>query len=393
MTMHYEKDADGIVTVTMDMTGPVNAMNAEFSEDFGAVVDKLEAEEGLSGVVVASAKKVFFAGGDLNDLVAVTPDRLGEFMEGLVHTKGILRRFEKLPVPTVAAINGAALGGGYELCLVCNHRIAWNHKSVQLGLPEVTLGLLPGGGGVVRLTKLLGFEKAAPFLLEGKRVAPVQALDAGMIHELVAEKDNLVSKAKAWIKEHPETVTQPFDEKGYKIPGGGMTSPKVVQAVTGATAMLTQKTRGLLPAPAKILDVAASALRLDLDTALMVESRGLAALTVTPEAKNMISTFFFGLNKVNGGASRPKDVPPQKTEKLGVLGAGMMGQGIAYVSAMAGIEVILKDISVEAAEKGKELEYECERGHLQLAVSKFAQSESEASGQLGKDAVDNLVTA
>ncbi|WOJ96313.1 3-hydroxyacyl-CoA dehydrogenase NAD-binding domain-containing protein [Congregibacter brevis] len=369
MTMHYEKDADGIVTVTMDMTGPVNAMNAEFSEDFGAVVDKLEAEEGLSGVVVASAKKVFFAGGDLNDLVAVTPDRLGEFMDGLVHTKGILRRFEKLPVPTVAAINGAALGGGFELCLVCNHRIAWNHKSVQLGLPEVTLGLLPGGGGVVRLTKLLGFEKAAPFLLEGKRVAPVQALDAGMIHELVAERDNLVSKAKAWIKENPDAVTQPFDEKGYKIPGGGITSPKVVQAVTGATAMLTQKTRGLLPAPAKILDVAASALRLDLDTALMVESRGLAALTVTPEAKNMISTFFFGLNKVNGGASRPKDVPPQKTEKLGVLGAGMMGQGIAYVSAMAGIDVILKDISVEAAEKGKAysqklLDKRVERGRL-----------------------------
>ncbi|WP_439106056.1 3-hydroxyacyl-CoA dehydrogenase NAD-binding domain-containing protein [Congregibacter sp.] len=372
MTMHYEKDAHGIVTVTMDMTGPVNAMNAEFREDFGAVVDKLEAEEGLNGVVIASAKKVFFAGGDLNDLVAVTPDRLGEFMEGLVSTKGTMRRFEKLPVPTVAAINGAALGGGFELCLVCNHRIAWNHKSVQLGLPEVTLGLLPGGGGVVRLTKLLGFEKAAPFLLEGKRVPPVKALDAGMIHELVAEKENLVSKAKAWInenKDNPDAAIQPFDHKGYKIPGGGITSPKIVQAVTGATAMLTQKTRGLLPAPAKILDVAAQALRLDLDTALMVESRGLAALTVTPEAKNMISTFFFGLNKVNGGASRPKDVPPQKTEKLGVLGAGMMGQGIAYVSAMAGIEVILKDISVEAAEKGKAyseklLDKRVERGRL-----------------------------
>ncbi|EED32511.1 fatty acid oxidation complex, alpha subunit [gamma proteobacterium NOR5-3] len=374
MTMHYEKDVDGIVTVTMDMSGPVNAMNAEFRQDFGAIVDKLEAEEGLSGVVIASAKKVFFAGGDLNDLVAVTPERLGEFMEGIVAMKATLRRFEKLPVPTVAAINGAALGGGYELCLVCNHRIAWNHKSVQLGLPEVTLGLLPGGGGVVRLTKLLGFEKAAPFLLEGKRVAPVQALDAGMIHELVADRENLITKAKEWIvanKDNADAAVQPYDQKGYKIPGGGISSPKIAQAVTGATAMLTQKTRGLLPAPAKILDVAAQALRLDLDTALMVESRALAALTITPQAKNMISTFFFGLNKVNGGASRPKDVPPQKTEKLGVLGAGMMGQGIAYVSAMAGIGVVLKDISVEAAQKGKAyseklLDKRVERGRLSV---------------------------
>jgi 3-hydroxyacyl-CoA dehydrogenase/enoyl-CoA hydratase/3-hydroxybutyryl-CoA epimerase len=370
--MHYDKDADGIVTVTMDMSGPVNAMNAEFRRDFGEVVDKLEAEEGLTGVVIASAKKVFFAGGDLNDLVAVTPDRLGEFMEGLVSTKAMMRRFEKLPVPTVAAINGAALGGGYELSLVCNHRIAWNNRSVQIGLPEVTLGLLPGGGGVVRLTKLLGFEKAAPFLLEGKRVAPVEALDAGMIHDLVTELDSLVPKARAWILENkgnPDAAVQPYDHKDYKIPGGGITSPKIAQAITGATAMLTQKTRGLLPAPEKILDIAAQALRLDLDTALMIESRGLAALTVTPQAKNMISTFFFGLNKVNGGASRPKDVPPQKTEKLGVLGAGMMGQGIAYVSAMAGIEVVLKDISVEAAEKGKAysqklLDKRVERGRM-----------------------------
>jgi 3-hydroxyacyl-CoA dehydrogenase/enoyl-CoA hydratase/3-hydroxybutyryl-CoA epimerase len=372
MTMHYEKDADGIVTVTMDMSGPVNAMNAEFRDDFGVVVDKLESEEGLTGVVIASAKKVFFAGGDLNDLVAVTEERLGEFLQGLVSTKAMMRRFEKLPVPTVAAINGAALGGGFELSLVCKHRLAWNNKSVQIGLPEVTLGLLPGGGGVVRLTKMLGFEKAAPYLLEGKRVKPVEALDAGMIDELVAEIDNLVPKAKAWIlenKDNPEARVQPFDQKGYKIPGGGVTSPKVVQAITGATAMVTQKTRGLLPAPVKILDIASEALRLDLDTALMIESRGLAALTITPQAKNMISTFFFGLNKVNGGASRPADVPPQKTEKVGVLGAGMMGQGIAYVSAMAGIEVVLKDMSLEAAEKGKAysqklLDKRVERGRM-----------------------------
>ena len=356
MTMHYEKDADGIVTVTMDMSGPVNAMNDEYRSDFGAVVERLEQEEGLTGVVIASAKKVFFAGGDLNELVSVTRDKLGQFMDGIGLIKAQLRTLEKLPVPVVAAINGAALGGGFEICLACNHRIAWNHRSVQLGLPEVTLGLLPGGGGVVRLTKLLGLEAALPYLLEGKRLNPVKALDAGMIHELVSERENLVPKAKEWIlanRDNPQAAVQPWDTKGYKIPGGGINSPKIQQTITGGTAMLTQKTRGLLPAPEKILDVAVQSLALNLDTALVIESRGLAALALTPVAKNMISTFFFGLNKINGGASRPRDIPPQTTEKVGILGAGMMGQGIAYVSAMAGIDVVLKDMSVEAAEKGK----------------------------------------
>lgn len=356
MTMHYDKDGDGIVTITMDMSGPVNAMNEEFRTDFEVVVQQLEAEDDLAGVVLASAKKVFFAGGDLNDLVAITPELIPGFMDGIAKVKSQMRRLEKMPVPVVAAINGAALGGGFEICLACNHRIAWNHRSVQLGLPEVTLGLLPGGGGVVRMTKLLGLEAALPFLLEGKRVNPVKALDAGLIHELVSEKDNLVPQAKAWInanRDNPAASVQPWDEKGYKIPGGGFASPKIQQTITGGTAMLLQKTRGLLPAPEKIMDVAVQALQRDLETALVIESRALAALTLTPQAKNMISTFFFGLNKVNGGASRPDGVPPQKTEKVGVLGAGMMGQGIAYVSAMAGIEVVLKDISLEAAQKGK----------------------------------------
>jgi len=356
MTMHYDKDADGIVTVTMDMSGPVNAMNEEFRNDFGEVIEKLEAEDGLAGVVIASAKKVFFAGGDLKDLVAITPERVGEFMQGITRIKDQLRRLEKLPVPVVAAINGAALGGGFEICLACNHRIAWNDRGVQLGLPEVTLGLLPGGGGVVRMTKLLGLEAALPYLLEGKRIDPVMALDAGLIHDLVADVEGLVPRAKEWLKAHrsdPEAAVQPWDRKDYRIPGGGITSPKIQQAIAGGTAMLLQKTRGLLPAPEKILDIAVQSLKLDLETALVVESRGLAALTLTPQAKNMISTFFFGLNKVNGGASRPKGVPPQKTEKVGVLGAGMMGQGIAFVSAKAGIEVVLKDVSLEAAQKGK----------------------------------------
>ena len=374
MSMHYDKDAAGIVSVTMDMSGPVNAMNEEFRRDFGVVVDKLEAEAGLTGVLITSAKDVFFAGGDLHDLVAVTPDRIEDFMAGVSAIKSQLRRLEKLPVPVVAAINGAALGGGFELALACNYRLACNDRSVQLGLPEVTLGLLPGGGGVVRLTKLLGLEAALPYLLEGKRVDPVSALDAGMIHKLVTRRDDLPEAAKTWIlaqRDNPAAALQPWDKPDYKLPGGGIAAPKIQQTIAGATALLMQKTRGLLPAPEKILDIAVQSLHLDLDTALRVESRALAALVLTPQAKNMISTFFFGLNKVNAGASRPRGVPAQPTERLGVLGAGMMGQGIAYVSALAGIEVVLKDRSLEAAENGKayaqkQLDKRVQRGRMSV---------------------------
>jgi 3-hydroxyacyl-CoA dehydrogenase/enoyl-CoA hydratase/3-hydroxybutyryl-CoA epimerase len=352
----YEKDADGIVTVTMDMTGPVNAMNEEYRGAMAETVAKLEAEQDLAGVVFASAKKTFFAGGDLNELLAVEKGQEGEFFAMLQETKSVLRRIEKLPVPVAAAINGAALGGGFELCLCCNYRVAWDHRSVQLGLPEVGLGLLPGGGGVVRMVNMLGLQKALPYLVEGKKVPPAKALAEGMIHATVANLDDLVPSARAWILENrdsEEAAVQPWDRKGHRIPGGGATDPRNAQFLMGAPAMLRQQTRGLLPAPEKILDCAIEAARLDLDTALTVESRGLTYLATTPEAKNQISTFFFGMNRVNGGASRPNGVEKYTTRKVGVLGAGMMGQGIAYVSAMAGIEVVLKDISLESAEKGK----------------------------------------
>lgn len=352
----YEKDSDGIVTVTMDMTGPVNAMNDEYRDAMDETVTKLEAEQGVVGVVFASAKKTFFAGGDLRELLTVEKGDEQAFMEGLVNTKAALRRLEKLPVPVVAAINGAALGGGFEICLSCNHRVAWTNRAVQVGLPEVGLGLLPGGGGIVRMVNLLGLEKALPYLLEGKKVGAEKALAQGMIHETVDKVEELVPRAKAWILENADNAdaaVQSWDRKGHRIPGGNAASPKLAQLIMGAPAMLRQKTRGLLPAPEKILDCAIEAARLNFDTALTIESRGLAYLVVTPEAKNQISTFFFAMNKLNGGASRPTGIEPNPTRKVGILGAGMMGQGIAYVSAMAGIEVVLKDISQDAADKGK----------------------------------------
>jgi len=353
---NYEKDADGIVTVTMDMAGPVNSMSEEFLPLLEDTAGKLEAEEGLTGVVLTSAKKTFFAGGDLNMLCQVTPDTAEQFFQGVEATKAAMRRLEKLPVPVAAAINGAALGGGLELALACNHRVVWNDRSVQLGFPEVTLGLLPGGGGVVKAIYLMGLMASNEYLLEGKRVAPAKALESGLIDATVDTLEELVPAAKSWImanREDEAAMTQPWDTKGYKIPGGNANTPAVAQMLPAAAAMLQQKTRGLLPAPAKILDIAVAAMRVDFETAMRIESRGLTYLALTPQAKNMINTFFFQMNQINGGASRPADVEPQKTRKVGVLGAGMMGQGIAYVSAMAGIEVILKDISQEAAEKGK----------------------------------------
>ncbi|AMO67262.1 3-hydroxyacyl-CoA dehydrogenase NAD-binding domain-containing protein [Zhongshania aliphaticivorans] len=352
----YEKDADGIVTVTMDQTGPVNAMNTEYQLAMAETVARIEQEAALSGVIFASAKKTFFAGGDLNDLLAAKPGDEASFMETLEAIKGPLRRLEKLPVPVVAAINGTALGGGFEICLACNYRIAFNHKSVQLGLPEVSLGLLPGGGGVVRMVNLLGLQAALPYLLEGMKVVPEKALAAGMIHETVQSLEELLPRAKAYIKANAGNVAaaiQPWDQSGFKIPGGNASSPKLAQLLMAAPAMLAAKTRGLLPAPEQILDCAVEAARVDFDTALRIESRGLTYLVMTPQAKNMITTFFFQMNEINGGASRPQGIAPQLTKKVGVLGAGMMGQGIAYVSAMAGIDVVLKDISLDAAERGK----------------------------------------
>ncbi len=349
----YEKDADGIVTVTMDMPGPVNAMNALYREAMGQTVERLQQEPGLKGVVFSSAKTTFFAGGDLKELLQVEPGSEAAFHDQVTAMKADLRRLEQLPVPVVVAINGAALGGGFEIALACNRRIVADQSSAVVGLPEVTLGLLPGAGGIVRLVHLLGLEKALPLLLEGKRLKPADALKAGLVDEIVSNADALVPAAKAWILSGDAGAAQPWDRKQHRIPGGTVQMPHIAQQVSAATAMTAKKTRGLLPAPTRILAVAAEATLLDFDAALVVESRGLAYLATTPQAKNIITTMFFQMNDINGGASRPKGIEKRPVRKLGVLGAGMMGQGIAYVAAKAGIDVVLLDVNIEAARKGR----------------------------------------
>ncbi len=351
---HYDKDDDNIVTITMDMGGPVNAMNAEYRRLMGDTVDKLEAETALRGVVIASAKKTFFAGGDLNEILHFTEDDRAEFQASTETMKNDLRRLEKLPVPVVAAINGAAMGGGCEIALACNHRIMFNHPSVTLGMPEVTLGLLPGAGGIVRTIHMLGLQHGLPLLLKGTRLKPEKALKTGMADQLVDSVDELVPAAKRWILEaDSDAAIQPWDRKGHEIPGGTIDDPMVAMGVNAAGAMVGKETRGLLPAPPRILAVAAETSILDFDAALEVETRGLTELAVSDVAKNIVNTMFFQMNEINGGKSRPDDVAKSDTKKIGVLGAGMMGQGVAFVAAKAGIEVVLVDISLEAAEKGK----------------------------------------
>lgn len=349
----YQKGADGIVTVTMDMTGPVNAMNAEYRAAMAETVARLAKEEGLRGVILTSGKSTFFAGGDLHEILAMQPGQEATLHANVEQMKGQLRNLERLPVPVVAAINGAALGGGFEIALACNRRIVLDAPAAVVGLPEVGLGLLPGAGGIVRTVHLLGLERALPVLLEGKKLRPQAALKAGLVDALAQSHEELLDAARAWILANPEAGQQPWDCKGYRMPGGRMPAPALAQLALQSAVMLAKKTRGLLPAPERILDVAVEAATIDFEAALKVETRGLVELAMSPQAKNIISTMFFQMNEVNGGAGRPAGIERARVGKLGVLGAGMMGQGIAYAAAMAGIQVILRDVSAEAAERGK----------------------------------------
>ncbi|MEL6793846.1 MAG: enoyl-CoA hydratase-related protein, partial [Pseudomonadota bacterium] len=350
--IRIDVDADGIAVVTLDIAGQsANTMNEKYLPAMDWALDKLRGHDGLTGVVWASAKKTFFAGGDLNLLGSMTKAD-AEILHYVEENKRPYRDMEKLGVPNVAVINGAALGGGYELCLACNYRVVVDDPKAVVGVPEVTLGLLPGAGGVVRLTAMLGLEKAAPILMEGKPHNPAKALKAGLVDEVVPTRDDLIPAAKAWIKANPDKSVQPWDQKGFRYPGGDATHPKVRQIIQVSSAMLTKKTRGLMPAPEKILDVAVNSMRIGFDAALRQESRGLCALMVTPQCKASINTFFHGMQAIKGRKFRPEGEPWKATNSA-VLGAGMMGAGIAWAHASRGLQTALKDMSLENAEKGK----------------------------------------
>lgn len=355
--IQYLKNDDGIIILTLDSPNQsANTMNADFRVALENIVSKLKSETSITGIIFRSAKKTFFAGGDLDELIQARLEDATPFFEMVQKMKAEFRYIETLGVPVVAALNGTALGGGWEIALGCHARIALNDPKTKFGLPEVTLGLLPGGGGIVRMVRLLGLQNAFPFLMEGKQFGVDKAKSLGLIQDTAETPEELMDKAIAWVKAHPPSTKasqQPFDVKGYKIPGGDPKTPAVAQMLAIAPAMLRDKTKGCYPAPEAIMAAAVEGAQVDVDTALTIESRYFTYLATGQISKNMIGTFWHGLNAIKAGASRSKDVAKWQATKVGVLGAGMMGAGIAYSTAIKGIPVVLKDISIENAEKGK----------------------------------------
>jgi 3-hydroxyacyl-CoA dehydrogenase/enoyl-CoA hydratase/3-hydroxybutyryl-CoA epimerase len=346
--------ADGIATITFDEPGSaVNTMCEDWQRDLTEVTAQVvKDKDAIRGIILASNKSTFFAGAELKGLMRLKPADAPRIYREIEQNKKNFRTLETLGKPVVSCINGAALGGGWEVALVGHCRIAVDDPKIQLGLPEITLGLIPGASGITKMTRLLGLMGAQPYILESRLFNPRQALDMGLVHELVADAGALRGAALTWIQAHPVSV-QPWDDKTWKIPGGLPSNPKIAQALSVAPAMLRKTTRGLYPAPEAALAAMVEGAQVDFDTALRIESRYLARLVVDPVAKNMINTFFFNMGAIKAGQSRPKGVPRSKPAKVGILGAGMMGAGIAFAQASRGITTVLKDIDLDRAEAGK----------------------------------------
>lgn len=326
MGFEYRRDASGIVVVTMDMDGQsANTMNPVYHDLMGETVARLEAEPDLVGVVFASAKKTFFAGGDLHGLMAVKAGDAA-YKAWLTEDKGYLRRLDRLPVPVVAAINGAALGGGFEICLGCNHRIIVDDPAAVVGLPEVTLGLLPGAGGVARLPYLLPLDPALDLLLSGRFVQPQEALSLGLVDQVVPTRDDLVPAAKAWILGGKATHVQPWDADRERMSGADLAAARALIATRRSEVL--QRTRGKLPAPMRILDIVEQGLSLDMDATLQDETDRFATLLGLPETRASIWLTFFAANAVRSGRMRPEG-ERTKIGSLTVIGSDPVAEALA----------------------------------------------------------------
>ena len=372
-----ETDADGIVTLVWDMPDrSMNVLSGASVAEFAAAVDKAIADPAVKGVVVTSGKKDFIAGADLSMLEGQSAgagkgtDKTAvakTIYDGIMSFNLVLRRIEKAGKPFVAAINGTALGGGLEVCLACHHRIVADETRIQLGLPEAKVGVMPGAGGTQRLPRLMGVMAALPLMLEGKSLAPQDAVARGMVHKAVPAA-SLIDEAKAYIRAGGKAV-QPWDEKGFRIPGGDPYSSGGKQLFMGGNAMLHARTYDNYPAQKAIMSAVYEGTQVPIDAALRIEARYMTTVMMDPTARNMIRSLFINMQRANKLASRPQGYAPSKLDKIGILGAGMMGAGIAHVSAAAGLEVVLIDRSIEDAEKGKAysaklLDKQVERGKI-----------------------------
>ncbi len=370
-------DDAGIVTLTLDTPGrSTNLINEPFFDALAAALERIHADPAVSGVIVTSSKASFLVGADLDTIFSATDP--AHYFAMAQRFKGHLRTLETLGKPVVAALNGSALGGGLEVALACHRRIALDDDPIRFGFPEVGLGLLPGGGGVVRTVRLLGLEVALEWLIRNKQYTPHQALAAGMIHAVAESEAELLAQARAWIKANPAAAA-PWDRANQtRIPGGGPANPKIAQQLAIAPAMLRKETGGNYPAPLAILAAMVEGAQVDFATASRIESRYFAQLAAGQVSRNLISAFWTQLNQIKRGESRPAAIPPQPTSRVGVLGAGMMGHGIAYVTALAGLPVVMTEREETLAARGKE------------RIGKLA-AKQVARGRMGDDEATQLL--
>ncbi len=356
-TIHYAQDAQGIVTLTLDYPGKsMNVIDQSLMDDLRDCIARVAADPAVIGAIVTSGKQAFVAGADLLSMEAnldsMRDDSMQVLFDKCASLSRLLRQMETCGKPFVAAINGTAMGGGLEICLACHYRVVSDAPGLLLGLPEVQVGLLPGAGGTQRMLRILGISRAMPYLLEGKHFDAAKGLKEGIV-QAIASPDTLLDTARRWLLDQP-TAIQPWDIKGYTLPGGGPFDAKVAPSFVVGNTMLQAQTFHNLPAPLAIQSCLYEGAQLPMDKALRVESKYLAYLTRDPVSRGMIRTLFVSKTKAEKGLHRPAGIAPLHCRTLGIVGAGMMGSGIAQMAAQRGIDVVLLDRDVAAAERGKE---------------------------------------
>jgi 3-hydroxyacyl-CoA dehydrogenase / enoyl-CoA hydratase / 3-hydroxybutyryl-CoA epimerase len=384
-TIKFDVDADGIALLTIDVPGQtMNVITPQFTADLSALVDKVAKDEAIKGAVITSGKATgFMAGADLKSIASLVganaqasgKSRAAAMYEAQVGLNLLFRRLETSGKPFAAAMNGLALGGGLEVCLACHYRVSLDNPKIVFGLPEVLVGLLPGAGGTQRLPRLMGVMAASPYLLQGKNMSPQEAKGSNVVHDLAATPEELMAKAKAWVKANPKAM-QPWDVKGFKFPGGaGQFNPMFAQTFMAGSAMVMKETLGNMNAPRAILSCVYEGAQLPMDKAIRIESKYFTKLFMSPQAESMVRSLFVSKQAAERGARRPAGVDKSPAKKVAMLGAGLMGAGIAMVSAKAGIEVVLLDRDQASADKGKQ--YTADRLAKDVSRGKMKQDKAD----------------